>query len=754
LIADKDRAALMLLVSLAFCFLPLRTGAAECAGAAAGVALQVAAVDRVGGVPSARVRLSLHDQSGALIWQNPGIAADAGGRVAIQAAELPALLTTRSAVVAVEAPNHLAAKIDLEATKGSEGTVSFVPCRVTLVMQRVSPALTILILIPGIVGFVFAVLRTWEGSKRWNRFNVTYALAVTVAWCAVSLFLCIDYALRGDGLFGFFWEDLKIPTGLVVITCLGSLVYVAYAIYEKPEGFYRTASELALRKIQRTLAGRILVAPYVAMVAWAVFTPAFPSLQSGAYAMFLGFFTGLFIKPVLEALNGIGMRLVSRESQEKVAQRMMTATNAGTPGIPSGRATLQPDAGFVRALTAARAQLVGGVQQVVGIMPGTVRGTDGGSTVAVVALIHPGIDPALVTLPPIAGGLPVVGRSFGDRLKLECAVDRFDIAWRKLDTGPSGEPADVDIQVVGQTLVLADDTLFSRGQYAEYFDFDPRRAYLRLQPRYPGRFDFVSFIVAYDSWDDGHHHYLRNYSHVVFNDVANIGHFRGDSYDERGDWGNDPRLRACQVLSLSRSDKPFRRQFLHELAHTWCAYAPWRDPETGQVTNALQLATTDQGQPAFYHWRWEFDDGRSCLDYDREEWQEISTGQFESKRVDDADFGYCELDLYLMGLLPAAQVRPMRLLRDLTLVNGPANRYTARPVTFGIENVQQACGGERRPAYGSAPAHFRQAFVVISATPDAGKQLAESVVEPFRSAFERHFSEATGGRGSLDTSLG
>src|SRR5439155_5761619 len=77
------------------------------------------------------------------------------------------------------------------------------------------------------------------------------------------------------------------------------------------------------RRVLLTLGGRVLVAPYVAVAAYGIMAATFPTLNTGAAAAFFGFFTGLWIKPVLEALNDIGLRLLSVEERQKVADRLL-----------------------------------------------------------------------------------------------------------------------------------------------------------------------------------------------------------------------------------------------------------------------------------------------------------------------------------------------------------------------------------------------------------------------------------------------
>jgi hypothetical protein len=193
---------------------------------------------------------------------------------------------------------------------------------------------------------------------------------------------------------------------------------------------------------------------------------------------------------------------------------------------------------------------------------------------------------------------------------------------------------------------------------------------------------------------------------------------------------------------------PDFRTALHELAHSWCSYVTFNDTASGVLGSRELLMVEDVTDNGRYHWGEAFDDGRSCMDYDRIEWVANGNGTFTRKKVADLDFNYCSLDLYLMGLLPASQVGPLRILRDRRLLDAANNVYAATVKTIGVENIIANLGA-RAPA--TSGTNFRQALVVVSNDPDAGLAYAERLENDFRRQYEAQFARATGGRATLNT---
>jgi hypothetical protein len=96
-----------------------------------------------------------------------------------------------------------------------------------------------------------------------------------------------------------------------------------------------------------------------------------------------------------------------------------------------------------------------------------------------------------------------------------------------------------------------------------------------------------------------------------------------------------------------------------------------------------------------------------------------------------------------MGLIPADQVRPLRLLE------GTGDNWSLKE-KITITQVIQACGN-RLPAAGSAPTTFRQVFVAVTASDSPSGFVAQ--VNALRLDAEKDFHRATGQRATVVTSL-
>ena len=189
----------------------------------------------------------------------------------------------------------------------------------------------------------------------------------------------------------------------------------------------------------------------------------------------------------------------------------------------------------------------------------------------------------------------------------------------------------------------------------------------------------------------------------------------------------------------------------HELIHRWSSHLSFRDPETGRIEPLFddwcachwsQWLHAPARHPV---WR-AFSDRpyREASVMGGRVWRDNSDGTFtRQNRSLPLATGLSDLDLYVMGVIPASQVRPTFLLRDVE-ETGTRGTVRARKVPVRIENIVAAMGPrapstterqgrlplgvyllheEKRPR----PVHLRRARSVARAV-------------------ETYFSEATGGR--------
>jgi len=717
-------------------------------------------------IPEAMVFLSLHNGDGQTLWRlsRP---VESDGSFHFRRKDLPAIPNLYAGLIAAEAPNYLAEKVNVSVnivsppaiTSASPAPSTIPPATVqqtTISPQRIhlrlvaySPWLTLVLLIPAIFGLFFAVLHLTQFVRGlWVTY--WYAIGTTVLWGLIVGALVFLY-INGHGLIPLFWSDLFVSSGIIIFAFIGNVTYVAHSLHEKGRDFFFDADEKTRTHVLQTLGGRILVAPYIALAAYGIFAATFPNLRSGAFAAFFGFFTGLWIKPVLEALNDIGLRLLSVEERIKVAAQATRQDASAPPTQTSTTDVMRPEQAFLDAVAAARPEFLQ-KKGVIGVDSG-FKSTGGNLTGqrAIIVYVYEkeeldprdrvpetfmGFPTDVVPLPPADPNQP-------------CRREVFNLSWEKLnqDNNASLEsagnlPQDQPVAIVGQVLVLADPSVFFTINSDNQQEFDAKRAFQAVKTRAGDKFDFVAFIIDRASGLP----FIGNYNVPVHNDVKGIEHYKGDFYSVRGEWGTN-KLLACQVLSLRSPDL---RTYLHELAHSWCAYVTFKDP-TSQTNHSTELLMVQDSQQGLYHWGEAFDDDRSCMDYDLIEWIANGNGTFTRKEISqDSDFNYCPLDRYLMGLIPHSQVGPIRILQNRQLLDPGRNIYQATVKTIGIEDVIASCG-QRSPA--TSARNFRQALVVVSNDPDSGRAFAQQIEDDFRRNYEIQFARATGGLATLTTTV-
>ena len=141
-------------------------------------------------------------------------------------------------------------------------------------------------------------------------------------------------------------------------------------------------------------------------------------------------------------------------------------------------------------------------------------------------------------------------------------------------------------------------------------------------------------------------------------------------------------------------------------------------------------------------------------------WQ-INASSPEFQSVPNTD-GFCQLDLYLMGLLPESDVEPFWYIADPFNVSPPASAVNPpRTVTTTAEGDQTwvnigdviAVEGHRVPHYANSPKIFRQAFILLTRQEMDVTRAELDQVERYRVAWEKYFGEKTQDRGAVITNL-
>ena len=155
------------------------------------------------------------------------------------------------------------------------------------------------------------------------------------------------------------------------------------------------------------------------------------------------------------------------------------------------------------------------------------------------------------------------------------------------------------------------------------------------------------------------------------------------------------------------------------------------------------------------HWSFFVGSGNSPLGGNN--WTEVDVGRY---RATPGPLAYSPLDLYLMGLLPAAEVPPIQLLVDV--VGCPASQcsswgpttteleVTARVESITIDQII-AAEGPRVPS--AAEPVLRQAWLYVHTDGEEPDPDAIDYLEELRGTWEQSFAAATGGRGAVGTDL-
>lgn len=196
--------------------------------------------------------------------------------------------------------------------------------------------------------------------------------------------------------------------------------------------------------------------------------------------------------------------------------------------------------------------------------------------------------------------------------------------------------------------------------------------------------------------------------------------------------------------------------FNQELGHRWGAFVHFK--EEGATTTRSDHLGRDES-----HWSFFMNSGASPMEGNA--WLEGSEGTTFASRTHQSNYAYHALDLYLMGLVPAAEVEPFWFIEqpDLSALGGfgrRVNRETGplydRQVTIGgvkktvtIEDVIRA-EGNRSPTAARSPKNFKIGFVLVVRRSQQNDRALmdhfDTVLDDVVSGWER----ATGNRATLE----
>ena len=276
-----------------------------------------------------------------------------------------------------------------------------------------------------------------------------------------------------------------------------------------------------------------------------------------------------------------------------------------------------------------------------------------------------------------------------------------------------------------------------------------------LYKTFRDEFDFIFLILNETEPPPDFEYYGELIS--VSNAIQGLG---SRAFDETKAYGSGGRLKA--VMALADYGALAGGPSLHELMHTWANF--------GIKVGGFEPAQGGGGTPiANYQPHWGFTGGNVAgqLGGFKQSTLKTNVGGKPTKYQAE-EFGqfanggngvpYSEMELYLAGFIPAGQVTPFDVFRDITAYDYEAITWEAATrVRYDSTRILSELGA-RSPAVAAAQKEFRLLVVVLNGAPlaDSTWTRMDKDSERFGRAgddgtFLYNFWEATGGRGKMET---
>lgn len=242
-----------------------------------------------------------------------------------------------------------------------------------------------------------------------------------------------------------------------------------------------------------------------------------------------------------------------------------------------------------------------------------------------------------------------------------------------------------DIQVASHVVNIRYDDLFLAAAI-------PTAVLQRFYAFFPDGFDFVAVIEQVNSFNN------RSYR-AVRNDVAGLGLL---TFDDGAAYGSAARLQGLVDYPISGLFDAAEKAAVHEIGHRWMAFLD--NPMLATAVPHWPISTIARGIMGFSGY------GGQGLNFGYEV-RKVSGNVYELVcNVGYAD-QYNDLELYLMGLLPADSVASHAVFQDQSMTLGCGVQGTVD--TISIQEII-AVNGTRNPDYQSAQKDFRLAAIVLS----------------------------------------
>ncbi|MBI2752875.1 MAG: hypothetical protein HYX46_05095 [Betaproteobacteria bacterium] len=305
---------------------------------------------------------------------------------------------------------------------------------------------------------------------------------------------------------------------------------------------------------------------------------------------------------------------------------------------------------------------------------------------------------------------------------------------------PKMPPSTARDRVIGNVAVIEDDPNHSFILSARK-DVDWVAAYKKFRLTHEDQYDFVTF------WSD----FEVNCECGAFY-CGLVNPAKGINWEAclpggRAGWGSQ---RLLGFMYFIRDDDA---ALLQEIGHHWMAYTGFKTKPTDKRASYRICLDNQPG-----HWSSYFDDDASPMDYDESEldlptgvsvdWGDNDDGTFTPRRVGQGQYRFCNLDLYLMGLIPPEEVGNFYLIRNPRRVGG---KIRGTRVTLNVNNIIWA-NGTRRPSVAKSPKSFTNAFVLLTKNASQATALARKI-DHVRERYTAAFAAATGNRAHVSTTL-
>lgn len=300
------------------------------------------------------------------------------------------------------------------------------------------------------------------------------------------------------------------------------------------------------------------------------------------------------------------------------------------------------------------------------------------------------------------------------------------------DDGTHGCDAELSYEMFGTCIYGTDSAL--EAFYAQYPDANP---------------GYASFYLAWDI-----NAFFAFYQPIA-NDVDGIGS------PKQGNANSLNGLIFMNSIDLYRSYGDSYREMLfdmiwgQEFGHRWGSFVKFVDKD-GTVSNEL-LGRDDA------HWSYFLDTDWSWMEGN--DWTDNDDGTFttELDTFMKPGYGYSQLDMYLMGLLPPSGVEDFFFLRDPSgntkpedapaAMMGQPETVEAKKVWVGIDQIIEN-EGERNPTFKNTDRHFQVANMVILRSTDSITDAMRADMVDYNEWTSTHFSRDAFELAYVETTIG